>query len=163
MIDFAFQVHDSKDWTQLKNVLNYIRANFELIKNELGSFDYKILMKKENIEECYMIVDKKSHPPDRGGNGESQRRKLRGVKQHQSARQLRLVIGSQSRRLRLSPDAGSCVGCSGPLDRRDAMRACRQQLSAWRESAFTEALPSRGRNLRKFLHAPVRLCPMCAT
>ncbi|KAF2358961.1 Reverse transcriptase domain [Trinorchestia longiramus] len=39
MIDFALQVHDSNDRTKLKTSLNYKRANFELMKEELNSFD----------------------------------------------------------------------------------------------------------------------------
>ncbi|KAF2356420.1 hypothetical protein FHG87_012825 [Trinorchestia longiramus] len=56
MMDFALQVHHPKTRTQLKNVPNYVRAYYELMKEELGSFNYEVLMRNKNTEECCMIL-----------------------------------------------------------------------------------------------------------
>ncbi|KAF2354196.1 hypothetical protein FHG87_015051, partial [Trinorchestia longiramus] len=45
--------------TQHKQVLDYKRANFELMKEELGSYNYEVLMNNKNAEECYMILKDK--------------------------------------------------------------------------------------------------------
>ncbi|KAF2346267.1 hypothetical protein FHG87_022977 [Trinorchestia longiramus] len=45
--------------TQHKQVLDYKRANFELMKEELGSYNYEVLMNNKNAEECYMILKNK--------------------------------------------------------------------------------------------------------
>ncbi|KAF2363963.1 hypothetical protein FHG87_005275 [Trinorchestia longiramus] len=45
--------------TRHKQVLDYKRANFELMKEELGSHNYEVLMSKKNTEECYMILKEK--------------------------------------------------------------------------------------------------------
>ncbi|KAF2348282.1 hypothetical protein FHG87_020961 [Trinorchestia longiramus] len=34
-------------------------ANFELMKEELGSYNYEVLMSNKNAEECYMILEDK--------------------------------------------------------------------------------------------------------
>ncbi|KAF2352709.1 hypothetical protein FHG87_016534 [Trinorchestia longiramus] len=37
----------------------YKRTNFELMKEELGSYNYEVLMNNKNAEECYMILKDK--------------------------------------------------------------------------------------------------------
>ncbi|KAF2351054.1 hypothetical protein FHG87_018187 [Trinorchestia longiramus] len=59
VIDFALQVHDPNNKTQLKASLNYERANSALMKEELSSFDYEVLMRNKNAEECFMILEEK--------------------------------------------------------------------------------------------------------
>ncbi|KAF2349414.1 hypothetical protein FHG87_019830, partial [Trinorchestia longiramus] len=59
MIDFSLEVQDSNTRTQHKQVLDYKRANFELMKEELGSYNYKVLMNNKNAEECYRILKDK--------------------------------------------------------------------------------------------------------
>ncbi|KAF2352170.1 hypothetical protein FHG87_017073 [Trinorchestia longiramus] len=59
MIDFSLEVQDPNTRTQDKQVLDYKRANFELIKEELGSHNYEILMSNKNAEESYMILKEK--------------------------------------------------------------------------------------------------------
>ncbi|KAF2350074.1 hypothetical protein FHG87_019172 [Trinorchestia longiramus] len=59
MIDFSLDVQDPNTRTQHKQVLNYKRANFELMKQELGSYNYEVLMSNLNAEECYMILKDK--------------------------------------------------------------------------------------------------------
>ncbi|KAF2354743.1 hypothetical protein FHG87_014502 [Trinorchestia longiramus] len=39
--------------------LDYKRVNFELMKEELGSYNYEVLMNNKNAEECYMILKDK--------------------------------------------------------------------------------------------------------
>ncbi|KAF2343278.1 hypothetical protein FHG87_025966 [Trinorchestia longiramus] len=56
MIDFSLEVQDPNTRTQHKQVLDYKRANFELKKEELGSYNYEVLMNNKNAEECYMIL-----------------------------------------------------------------------------------------------------------
>ncbi|KAF2349737.1 hypothetical protein FHG87_019507 [Trinorchestia longiramus] len=56
MIDFAIQVHVPNDRAQLRHSLTYNRANFELMNEKLSSFDYEVLMRNKNAEECYMIL-----------------------------------------------------------------------------------------------------------
>ncbi|KAF2345922.1 Endonuclease/exonuclease/phosphatase [Trinorchestia longiramus] len=51
MIDFSLEVQDPNTRTQHKQVLNYKRANFELMKEELGSYNYEVLMNNKNAEE----------------------------------------------------------------------------------------------------------------
>ncbi|KAF2360008.1 hypothetical protein FHG87_009234 [Trinorchestia longiramus] len=55
MIDFSLEVQDPNTTTQHKQVLDYKRANFELMKEELGSHNYEVLMSNKNAKECYMI------------------------------------------------------------------------------------------------------------
>ncbi|KAF2343506.1 Endonuclease/exonuclease/phosphatase [Trinorchestia longiramus] len=59
MIDFSLEVQDPNTRTQHKQVLDYKRANFELMKEELGSYNYEVLMNNKNAEECYMILKDK--------------------------------------------------------------------------------------------------------
>ncbi|KAF2349129.1 hypothetical protein FHG87_020114 [Trinorchestia longiramus] len=59
MIDFSLEVQDPNTRTQHKQVLDYKRANFELMKEELGSHNYEVLMSNKNVEECYMILKDK--------------------------------------------------------------------------------------------------------
>ncbi|KAF2355337.1 hypothetical protein FHG87_013907 [Trinorchestia longiramus] len=59
MIDFSLEVEDSNTRTQHKQVLNYKGANFELMKEELGSYNYEVLMNNKNAKECYMILKDK--------------------------------------------------------------------------------------------------------
>ncbi|KAF2347653.1 Endonuclease/exonuclease/phosphatase [Trinorchestia longiramus] len=59
MVGFALLVHDSNDRTQLNISLNYKRANLELMKEELGSLDYEVLMRNKNAKECFMILEEK--------------------------------------------------------------------------------------------------------
>ncbi|KAF2353385.1 hypothetical protein FHG87_015859 [Trinorchestia longiramus] len=59
MIDFLLEIQDSNTRTQHKQVLDYKRANFELMKEELGSYNYKVLMSNKNTEECYMMLKDK--------------------------------------------------------------------------------------------------------
>ncbi|KAF2346702.1 hypothetical protein FHG87_022541 [Trinorchestia longiramus] len=59
MIDFSLEVQDPNTRTQHKQVLHYKRANFELMKEELGSYNYEVLMNNKNAEECYMILKDK--------------------------------------------------------------------------------------------------------
>ncbi|KAF2348737.1 Reverse transcriptase domain [Trinorchestia longiramus] len=56
MIDFSLEVQDPNTRTEHKQALNYKRANFELMKEELGSYNYEVLMSNKNAEECYMIL-----------------------------------------------------------------------------------------------------------
>ncbi|KAF2356835.1 Reverse transcriptase domain [Trinorchestia longiramus] len=55
MINFSLEVQDPKTRIQHKQVLDYKRANFELMKEELGSYNYEVLMNNKNAEECYLI------------------------------------------------------------------------------------------------------------
>ncbi|KAF2357940.1 Endonuclease/exonuclease/phosphatase [Trinorchestia longiramus] len=65
MIDFSLEVQDPNSRTQHKQVLDYKRANFKLMKEELGSYNYEVLMNNKNAEECYMILKDKIAPaPD---------------------------------------------------------------------------------------------------
>ncbi|KAF2350154.1 Endonuclease/exonuclease/phosphatase [Trinorchestia longiramus] len=59
MIDFTLEVQDPNRRTQHKQVLDYKRASFELMKEELGSHNYEVLMRNKNAEECYMILKEK--------------------------------------------------------------------------------------------------------
>ncbi|KAF2356498.1 hypothetical protein FHG87_012744 [Trinorchestia longiramus] len=59
MIDFSLEVQDPNTRTQHKQELDYKRENFELMKKELGSYNYEVLMSKKNAEECYMIIKDK--------------------------------------------------------------------------------------------------------
>ncbi|KAF2352429.1 hypothetical protein FHG87_016815 [Trinorchestia longiramus] len=59
MIDFSLEVQDPNTRTQHKQVFDYKRANFELMKEELGSSNYEVLMNNKNAEECYMILKDK--------------------------------------------------------------------------------------------------------
>ncbi|KAF2351300.1 hypothetical protein FHG87_017943 [Trinorchestia longiramus] len=59
MIDFSLDVQDPNTRTQHKQVLDYKRANFELMKEELGIYNYEVLMSNKNAEECYMIFKDK--------------------------------------------------------------------------------------------------------
>ncbi|KAF2363089.1 Ribonuclease H-like domain [Trinorchestia longiramus] len=59
MIDVSLEVQDPNIRTQHKQVLDYKRANFELMKKELGSYNYEVLMNNKNAEECYMILKDK--------------------------------------------------------------------------------------------------------
>ncbi|KAF2352887.1 Reverse transcriptase domain [Trinorchestia longiramus] len=59
MIDFSLEVQDPNTRPQHKQVLDYKRANFELVKEELGSYNYEVLMNDKNAEECYMILKDK--------------------------------------------------------------------------------------------------------
>ncbi|KAF2358244.1 hypothetical protein FHG87_011005 [Trinorchestia longiramus] len=49
MIDFSLEVQDPNTRTQLEQVLDYKRANFELLKKELGSHNYEVLMSNKNV------------------------------------------------------------------------------------------------------------------
>ncbi|KAF2357851.1 hypothetical protein FHG87_011391 [Trinorchestia longiramus] len=44
MIDFSLDVQDPNTRTQHKKVLNYKRANFELMKEELSNHNYEVLL-----------------------------------------------------------------------------------------------------------------------
>ncbi|KAF2344794.1 Reverse transcriptase domain [Trinorchestia longiramus] len=59
MIDFSFEVQDPNTRTQHKQVLDYKQENFELMKEELGSHNYEVLMSNKNAEKCYMILKEK--------------------------------------------------------------------------------------------------------
>ncbi|KAF2349915.1 Reverse transcriptase domain [Trinorchestia longiramus] len=59
MIGFSLEVQDPNTRTQHKQVLDYKRANFELMKEELGSYNYEVLINNKNTEECYMILKDK--------------------------------------------------------------------------------------------------------
>ncbi|KAF2362551.1 Reverse transcriptase domain [Trinorchestia longiramus] len=59
MIDFSLEVQDPNTRTRQKQVLDYKRANFELIKEELGSNYYEVFMRNINTEECYVILREK--------------------------------------------------------------------------------------------------------
>ncbi|KAF2347872.1 Endonuclease/exonuclease/phosphatase [Trinorchestia longiramus] len=59
MIDFSLEVQDPNTRTQHKQVFDYKRANFELMREELGSYNYEVLMNNKNAEECYMILKDK--------------------------------------------------------------------------------------------------------
>ncbi|KAF2360164.1 hypothetical protein FHG87_009080 [Trinorchestia longiramus] len=59
MIDFSLEVQDPNTRTQHKQVLDYTRANFEQMKEELGSYNCEVLMNNKNAEECYMILKDK--------------------------------------------------------------------------------------------------------
>ncbi|KAF2344520.1 hypothetical protein FHG87_024723 [Trinorchestia longiramus] len=58
MIDFSLEVQDPNTKTQHKQVLDHKRAKFELMKEELGSHNYEVLMSKKK-QECYMILKDK--------------------------------------------------------------------------------------------------------
>ncbi|KAF2355068.1 hypothetical protein FHG87_014178 [Trinorchestia longiramus] len=57
--DFTLEVQDPNSRTQHKQVLDHKRVNFELMKEELGSNNYEVLMSNKNAEECYMILKEK--------------------------------------------------------------------------------------------------------
>ncbi|KAF2364868.1 Endonuclease/exonuclease/phosphatase [Trinorchestia longiramus] len=59
MIDFTLEVQVPNTRTQHKQVLDYKRANFKLMKEELGSHNYQVLMSNKNAKECYMILKEK--------------------------------------------------------------------------------------------------------
>ncbi|KAF2351854.1 Endonuclease/exonuclease/phosphatase [Trinorchestia longiramus] len=59
MIDFSLAVQDPNTRTQHKQVLDYKRANFKLMKKDHGSNNYEVLMSNKNAEECYMILKEK--------------------------------------------------------------------------------------------------------
>ncbi|KAF2362525.1 Endonuclease/exonuclease/phosphatase [Trinorchestia longiramus] len=59
MIDFSLEVQDPTTRIQNKQVLDHKQANFELMKEELGSHNYEVLMSNKNAEECYMILKEK--------------------------------------------------------------------------------------------------------
>ncbi|KAF2350258.1 Endonuclease/exonuclease/phosphatase [Trinorchestia longiramus] len=59
MIDFSLEAYDPNTRTQHKQVLDYKRANFELMKEELGRHNYEVLMSNKNAEECYMRLKEK--------------------------------------------------------------------------------------------------------
>ncbi|KAF2346533.1 Reverse transcriptase domain [Trinorchestia longiramus] len=60
MIDFSLEVKDPNTGTQHnKQVLDYKRANFEQMKEELGNHNCEVLMSNKNAEECYMILKEK--------------------------------------------------------------------------------------------------------
>ncbi|KAF2355879.1 hypothetical protein FHG87_013365 [Trinorchestia longiramus] len=59
MIDFTLEVQNPNIRTEHKQVLDYKRANFELMKEELGSHNYEVLMSNKNAEECYVILKEK--------------------------------------------------------------------------------------------------------
>ncbi|KAF2367436.1 Endonuclease/exonuclease/phosphatase [Trinorchestia longiramus] len=63
MIDFTLDVHDPNTRTRHKEVFDYKRANFELMKEELGSNNYEVLMSNKNAQECYMILKEKNKLP----------------------------------------------------------------------------------------------------
>ncbi|KAF2365242.1 hypothetical protein FHG87_004002 [Trinorchestia longiramus] len=57
IIDFTLEVYDPNS---RKQVLDYKLANFELLmKEELGSINYEVLMRNKNAEECDMILKEK--------------------------------------------------------------------------------------------------------
>ncbi|KAF2349944.1 hypothetical protein FHG87_019302 [Trinorchestia longiramus] len=56
--DFALQVHDPDDMTQLKTTLNYKRASTKLMKEEHSSFDYVVTISDKIVEECFMIKNR---------------------------------------------------------------------------------------------------------
>ncbi|KAF2355284.1 Reverse transcriptase domain [Trinorchestia longiramus] len=62
MIDFSLEVQDPNTRTQHKQVLDYRQVNFELIKEELSSHKYEVLMSNKNTEECYMVLKEKIAP-----------------------------------------------------------------------------------------------------
>ncbi|KAF2344684.1 Endonuclease/exonuclease/phosphatase [Trinorchestia longiramus] len=59
MIDFSLKVQDPNTRTQYKQVFDYKLTNFKLMREELGSHNYKVLMSNKNAEECYMILKEK--------------------------------------------------------------------------------------------------------
>ncbi|KAF2354821.1 hypothetical protein FHG87_014422 [Trinorchestia longiramus] len=63
MIDFDIQntldIQDPYTRTQHKQFFDYKRANFELMKEKLGNYNYEVLMSNKNAEECYMILKDK--------------------------------------------------------------------------------------------------------
>ncbi|KAF2360165.1 hypothetical protein FHG87_009081 [Trinorchestia longiramus] len=62
MIDFSLEVRDPNTKTQHKQVLDYKRINFELMKEELGSHNYEVLLSNKNAEEYYMILKIRLQP-----------------------------------------------------------------------------------------------------
>ncbi|KAF2348524.1 hypothetical protein FHG87_020720 [Trinorchestia longiramus] len=56
MIDFSLEVQDPNTRTQHKQVLDYKRANFELMKEELGIHNYEVLLGNKNAD---MILQEK--------------------------------------------------------------------------------------------------------
>ncbi|KAF2356894.1 Endonuclease/exonuclease/phosphatase [Trinorchestia longiramus] len=59
MIDFTLEVQDPNTRTQHKQVLDYKLVNFELMKKELGSHSYEVLVSNKNAEEYCMILKEK--------------------------------------------------------------------------------------------------------
>ncbi|KAF2366885.1 hypothetical protein FHG87_002357 [Trinorchestia longiramus] len=59
MINISLEVQDPNTMTQHKQVLDYKRANFEVMKKELGSHNYEVLVSTKNAVECYMILKEK--------------------------------------------------------------------------------------------------------
>ncbi|KAF2351935.1 hypothetical protein FHG87_017307 [Trinorchestia longiramus] len=56
IIDFTLEEQDPNTRSQHKQVLDYKRANFELMKEKLSSNNYEVLMSNKNAGECYMIL-----------------------------------------------------------------------------------------------------------
>ncbi|KAF2367368.1 hypothetical protein FHG87_001883 [Trinorchestia longiramus] len=61
-MDFMLHVYDPYARTRLTNVLKYTRANFELMKEMIGSFDYEILIRNKNDGQCYIMLEKSKLP-----------------------------------------------------------------------------------------------------
>ncbi|KAF2344529.1 Reverse transcriptase domain [Trinorchestia longiramus] len=59
MIDFSLEIQDPNTRTQHKQVLDYKQENFEPMKEELGRYNYGVLMSIKNAEECYMTLKDK--------------------------------------------------------------------------------------------------------
>ncbi|KAF2352787.1 hypothetical protein FHG87_016456 [Trinorchestia longiramus] len=60
MIDFALEVHGPHTRTRYKNIFSHAPINFELMKEELGSFHYEAVMRNNNAKECYLILKGKN-------------------------------------------------------------------------------------------------------
>ncbi|KAF2355081.1 hypothetical protein FHG87_014166 [Trinorchestia longiramus] len=58
-IGTTLEVQDPNTKIQHDQVLDYKRANFELMKEELVSHNYEVLMNNKNAEDCYMILKEK--------------------------------------------------------------------------------------------------------
>ncbi|KAF2353775.1 hypothetical protein FHG87_015468 [Trinorchestia longiramus] len=58
LIDFTLEVRNPNSRTQHKQVLDYQRANFELIKEELSSNNYEVLMSNKKRGKVHDIQRK---------------------------------------------------------------------------------------------------------
>ncbi|KAF2351762.1 Endonuclease/exonuclease/phosphatase [Trinorchestia longiramus] len=62
MIDFSLDVQDPNTRTQHKQVLDYKRENLELMKEELGSHNYQVIMNNKNAENVTWQSKKRLQP-----------------------------------------------------------------------------------------------------
>ncbi|KAF2366537.1 hypothetical protein FHG87_002702 [Trinorchestia longiramus] len=62
-LEVTGKIGDKNTRSRQKQVLDYKQANFELMKEELSSINYEVLMRNKNAEECYIILKEKIVTP----------------------------------------------------------------------------------------------------